>query len=339
MHLSRLERVRPVVAAAAIDSQYLRGLGYTVAAGVAFGTLGPLSNIAYRAGMGSPTFAALRATVGALLLAALVVRSGEGVASLRRLPARERLLLALTAGAQAALSLSLFAAYGQMSVALVLAVYFCYPVLVAAGSVALRRELMTPVRGAALVISLAGLALVVLGRAGEPAQVSLPGLVLAAFAALCQATYLLASRTSFTRVPAQQATVVILATAALLAWMVAIPADGPAGRLTAWLDDPRAWIAILVAGSLGAGLAKVWMLRGVRRIGGTRTAVVMLVEPLVGVLLAAALLGQALGAPELLGGMGILTGALLAQRPAKVRRANVRVAADEPGARTSKPEP
>jgi drug/metabolite transporter (DMT)-like permease len=42
----------------------------------------------------------------------------------------------------------------------------------------------------------------------------------------------------------------------------------------------------------------------------------MLAEPLTGVLLAAFLLGQPLGLPELIGGAGVLIGAILAQRPA-----------------------
>ena len=53
---------------------------------------------------------------------------------------------------------------------------------------------------------------------------------------------------------------------------------------------------------MGAGLSKVWLLRGVRRVGGTRSSVLMLVEPVTGVVLAALLLGQPFGAPELVGG-------------------------------------
>jgi hypothetical protein len=39
---------------------------YATAAGLALGTLGPVSTIAYSAGMSSPTFAALRATIRAI---------------------------------------------------------------------------------------------------------------------------------------------------------------------------------------------------------------------------------------------------------------------------------
>lgn len=296
-------------------STYEMGVVYAVGAGVALGTLGPVSNIAYAAGMGSPTFAALRATIGAVVLLAFAGRAERRV-SLRGLSRREQGTLALTAAAQACLSLALFAAYGAMTVALVLAVYFSYPVLVAGASIALGRERLTPVRAAALVIALAGLLVVVLGRMGPDARLSPAGLVLAAIAACCQATYLVASRKGFTRVPSTQAVTVILAGAAIAVWAVAIPVDGLSGRLTAWVSEPTAWLAILFAGAVGAGLAKVWLLKGVRRVGGTRSSVLMLAEPLTGVLLAALLLGQPFGLPELIGGAGVLIGAILAQRPA-----------------------
>jgi len=318
----QLPLARPVAAARTGVglSSYGTGVIYVLAAGVAFGTLGPVSNVAYGAGMGSPTFAALRATVGALVLLAAFGRDEHRV-NLRSLTRREQGLLAMTAGAQAALSLALFAAYSAMSVALVLAVYFAYPLLVCGASIALGRERLTPARAFALALSLAGLLVVVLGRLGPEVHLSVSGLVLAGVAACCQATYLVASRNGFTRVPSTQAVTVILVGAAMAVWAVAIPVDGSNGRLFAWIGNPAAWLAILFAGAVGAGLSKVWLLRGVRRVGGTRSSVLMLVEPITGVVLAALVLGQPFGAPELIGGAGVLVGAMLAQRPAAVARA------------------
>lgn len=301
-------------------TDYARGVLYATGAGIALGTLGPVSNLAYGAGMSSPTFAALRASIGAIVLG-LVFLSGHGEwTSLRGLSTRERGLLTLTATAQAVLSLCVFAAYGAMAVALVLAVYFCYPLLVAIASVALGRERLTATRVAALAIALVGLGTVVLGGATSGlGAFTVAGLVLAAMAAICQATYLVASRSGFTRVASQQATAVILTGAAVLMAIVALPAEFVSGHPGAWLGSPVAWVSILVAGILGAAVAKVWMLRGVRRVGGTRAAVLMLAEPLTGVLLAALLLGQAMSPVQMAGGVAVLGGAILAQRPASAR--------------------
>lgn len=297
-------------------TDYAQGVIYATAAGIALGTLGPLSNIAYSAGMTSPTFAALRATIGAVVLSLILAATHGERVSLSRLRKLDRALLGLTAVAQAALSLSVFAAYATMAVAPVLAVYFCYPLLVAGASIVLGRERLTRTRGLALGMALAGLVAVVFGGAGVSGRISAVGILLAGFAAACQATYLVASRSGFTRVPSQQATAVILGGAAVLSWIVAAPVEIASGQTAAWLSSPTVWIAIAVAGILGAALAKVWLLRGVRRVGGTRAAVLMLVEPMTGVLLAAILLGQGLTGVQLAGGVAVLAGALLAQRPA-----------------------
>ncbi|HEX5147959.1 MAG TPA: DMT family transporter [Candidatus Limnocylindrales bacterium] len=312
---SRLPRSLP-------RTDYARGVLYATAAGIALGTLGPVSSIAYTEGMSSPTFAALRATIGAAILTAFLATSHAERVSILRLGRRDRVLLALTAVAQAALSLAIFAAYSVMAVAPVVAVYFCYPLLVAGASIALGRERLTVVRAVGLALALGGLVAVVLGGSGgsSSGQVSVAGVVLAGLAAACQATYLVASRSGFTRVPSLQATGVILAGAAILMWLVAWPAELVSGHPVSWLGSPTVWVAVGVAGVLGAALAKVWMLRGVRRVGGTRAAVLMLAEPVTGVLLAAILLSQGLTGSQFVGGIAVLGGALLAQRPAPAGR-------------------
>ena len=297
-------------------TEYARGVIYATAAGVSMGTLGPLSNFAYAAGMSSPTFAALRATIGALVLTVFLGATHADRVPLRGLSTRDRMLLGLTAVAQAALSLSLFAAYGAMAVAPVVAVYFCYPLLVAMASIALGRERLTPTRALALTIALGGLVVVVFGGSGVSGRISAVGLALAGIAAACQATYLVASRSGFTRVPSQQATGVILAGAAVLMWLVAGPTEVVSGHPGSWLASATAWVSVGIAGILGAAMAKVWLLRGVRRVGGTRAAVLMLAEPVTGVLLAAILLSQGVTGIQLAGGIAVLGGAMLAQRPA-----------------------
>jgi drug/metabolite transporter (DMT)-like permease len=305
-----------LLAIASTPTDYGKGVLYGLTAGVALGTLGPFSNLAYAAGMGTATFAALRATVGAAVLLAFIRATAHPTLPLRRLSSRDRSLLVLTAVAQAALSLSIFAAYGAMPVAAVLAVYFCYPLVVAAASIALGRERLTPARGAGLALALAGLLGVLLGGVGTGVAVSIAGVALAGFAALCQAGYLVISRTGYSRLPSDQASAVILSGAAALIWLVAIPLDVLPSGLP-WLGSGVAWLAVGVAGLVGAAVAKVFVLRAVRRVGGTRASVLMLSEPLAGVALAAILLGQGLSPWQALGGAGVLVGAVLSQRPAK----------------------
>lgn len=318
MALAQLVRVL-VPARSQPAATHITGALSVLGAALAFSTLGSLSGIAYRAGMGSPSFVALRALVGAGLLAALLARHPEQRVSIRRLPAPERAVLAAAIGANACLNLVLFAAYGQMAVAMVLAVYFTYPLLVAVGSVALGRERFTLCRSCGLLLATAGLALV-MGNQVAGSTLAPMGIVLALCAATCQASYLVLSRASFTRVPAEQVTALMLGGGAVLAGAVALVVDLPTGHLLAWAASPSAWVAVVIAGALGAAAAKVWLLRGVRLLGATRTAVLMLAEPVGGVILAAILLGQGITPMEAAGGATILVAAWLVQRPAPGRR-------------------
>jgi drug/metabolite transporter (DMT)-like permease len=64
---------------------------------------------------------------------------------------------------------------------------------------------------------------------------------------------------------------------------------------------------------------------GVRRIGSTRTAVAMLMEPVVAVAVAAVALGQRLTELELVGGVAILVAVVLVQLPARTQREPVAI--------------
>lgn len=317
------DAARPMPAAAGLSGRLFlgfqaataQGAGWVVAAALAFATLGSLSGVAYRSGMGSPTFVAVRAIVGATALVALVVLRHRSWVRIGGLPRREQLMLGAAMLANGTLNLALFAAYGEMAVALVLAVYFTYPMLVAVASVLIGRERFTRARTVGLLLSAGGVVLVLGDQIGV-ARFSPLGMGWALAAAACQATYLVVSRRGYTRVPAEQATALILGGGAILAGAVVLAVDLPAGRLLTWTTDPAAWAAVLTAGLLGAAAAKVWLLRGVRQLGGTRTAVLMLLEPVAGVVLAAAVLGQAISPAEGVGGLVIVGAAVLVQRPA-----------------------
>jgi drug/metabolite transporter (DMT)-like permease len=268
-----LPRIRPAlgrrsgIAPGSLASPTAKGALFVLAAALAFSTLGSLSGLAYRAGMGSATFVTVRAVVGATLLLLVIAGRHQPWVRIRGLPRHEMAMLGAAVVANAVLNLALFAAYGQMAVALVLAVYFTYPMLVAVASVVIGRERFTRARTVGLATAAVGLALVMAERVGGASLAPL-GLVWALVAATCQATYLVVSRAGYTRVPAEQATALML----------------------------------------GGG--------AVRLLGGTRTAVLMLFEPIAAVALAAVVLDQAVTPMQAAGGLVLLGAARLVQRPA-----------------------
>ncbi len=293
------------------------GLLKVLAAAAAMGTLGPVAAVAYTEGVDPATFSALRAAIGMSILGALVISGRQPSVSLARLPSRQKVMLALAMAVNGAMNLVLFFAFGAMAVALVMAVYYCYPTLVALMSAALGRERLTRPRIVALAMALAGIALILGSQLGPGAHATAVGIALAGIASACHAVYLVAIRGGFDDVPGVQATSLVLAGGLAISGTASLVMYG-AGVAGEWLASPVAWVAILCAGTVGA-LPKVWIMGGVRLIGSTRAAVALLMEPVVAVVVAAVVLGQRLTVAEMAGGCAILVAVVLAQRPAPAR--------------------
>ena len=302
------------------------GLLKVLAAASALGTLGPVAALAYGEGLEPATFSALRAGIGAAILGALVLSRRQPSVGLARLAPRQRALLAVAVAVNGLMNLVLFFAFGAMAVGLVMIIFYCNPVLVALLSAALGRERLTRVRIVALAVAGAGLALVLGSQLGPGAHATAAGIALAGTAAACHALYLVTIRGGFDDVPGVQATSLVLAGGLAISGTAALLIEG-GGVVGEWLASPVAWAAILCAGTFGAALPKVWVIGGVRRIGSTRTAVAMLMEPVVAVVVAAVALGQELTEIELAGGAAILVAVVLAQLPPRALPERVAVEA------------
>jgi drug/metabolite transporter (DMT)-like permease len=310
----------------ATEDAQLGGLIKVLTAAAALGTLGPVAALAYAEGLEPATFSALRAGIGAAILGALVLSRRQPSIGLARLAPRQRALLAVAVAVNGLMNLVLFFAFGAMAVGLVMIIFYCNPVLVALLSAALGRERLTPVRILALAVAGAGLALVLSSQLGPEAHATAAGVALACTAATCHALYLVTIRGGFDDVPGVQATALVLAGGLAISGTAALLIEG-GGVVGEWLASPLAWAAILCAGTFGAALPKVWVIGGVRRIGSTRTAVAMLMEPVVAVVVAAAVLGQELTELELAGGAAILVAVVLAQLPPRTSPGRVAVEA------------
>ncbi len=101
----------------------------------------------------------------------------------------------------------------------------------------------------------------------------------------------------------------ILGTLMLLPVAIATLPLFPAPRFA----SAMAWGVVLYQAILGA-VAHVWWYEGVRAVGPSRSAIFMNFQPVVGVLLAAAMLGEAIRLAQVLGGLAILAGVALTTR-------------------------
>jgi drug/metabolite transporter (DMT)-like permease len=207
-------------------------------------------------------------------------------------------------------------AFANTTVALALLAFYTYPAMVAAGSVLLGRERLDLARVAALVLALGGMAAVVLGGQGAAAtgRNDLLGMALALGAGVCQTGFVLTSH-RYRSLPADNVTAALLLGSAIMAAVITFVGDGPAalgfpfGRLDLFA-------LLLYVGVFAAAVPSVLFLTGIRWIGGVRTGILMLFEPVVGVLLAAVILSEGLQPLQVAGGATILLAALLVQRTA-----------------------
>ena len=286
-----------------------------VIAASSFGVLGPMTQYADRAGVSSLTLVTWRAGIGAIvviLFMAVRAASGQPLSRpWREIPRRDKAFMSLSAATNAALNLAAFVAFIRIGIALSLLIFYVYPAFVALASMLWFHEQLDRLRWAALGISLAGVVLVVAG-AGDLGSLDALGIGLALSAALAQTYYALAANHGFRNVPGAQAAASTMGGAAVL-YLVA---GAVIGRLPDF-GQPLASLAalwpVLVAGIIGAGLATVCFIAGIRMLGAPRATILSTLEPVVGVTLAAILFGAVPSPLQFAGGALIITAGIVLQ--------------------------
>ncbi len=303
------------------DRSPIVGFAIVIAAASMFGMLGPLSNFAYDAGMEPLPFVVWRGGIGMLATFAFIawrmVRGVERRTPLRALDRGARISLVVAALAAFGLNFAMFIAFDLVTVALALLGFYTYPVVVAVVNVALGRESLDRPRIAALGLAVAGMIAVVASQLDPASGIRFDaiGFGLALAAAGCQAVFVIISRSGYSVVPATQAMGFILAITVVAGIAITLVA-GSEQALVYPVHDLSVMPLLLFTGLFAAAIPSILFLTGIRLIGGTRAGILMLFEPVVGVILAAALLGEQLAPIQVAGGLAILLAALILQRSA-----------------------
>jgi drug/metabolite transporter (DMT)-like permease len=290
------------------------GAGLIVLAAVCFGTLGPLSRFAEDAGLSSLALVAWRAGVGAiatLLLLTGLAALGRRPQDPRSIPVRQRRFVVAGAGANLILNLAMFVAFVRIEIGLSLLLFYLFPAFVAVASVLWFDERLDTLRWAALGISMLGLLLTLAG-AGALGSLDPVGIGLSVLAAFAQAFYVLTARHGFPDVEPIEAAASTLGLA-LIGYVTIAVITGQLAALGAPMASSEALIAVLLAGLIGAAVPTLCFITGIRLLGAPRAAILATLEPVVGVALAAWLLGEQPSPLQLFGGVLILAAAVLLQ--------------------------
>jgi drug/metabolite transporter (DMT)-like permease len=225
---------------------------------------------------------------------------------------RVRLVIACLLGA--AVNIAMFAAFVRTTIAVVLICFYTFPALVTIFAVPFYGERLSRVRLGALLLSATGLVLVVLSPVLTSSEVKLDqvGIGLAVGAALCQATFILIAGRGFAPLSAAHVATYAIFAAAALAFALALVTGDIAG-LVVPLHEPQAWVWILLGGITGAAIPTTAFLAGIGLIGPSRAAILMTLEPLVAITLAALLLGEHPSLLQIVGGAAVLAAAVVLQ--------------------------
>ncbi len=266
-----------------------------VGSGVSFGTVGLFGKLFYSHG-GHPFELVTIRMVGAALLLGLLVAVRKRVVG-----RRNTRLIALGLGLgvfQAGTNYALLEGYSRAPAALIVLLYYIYPLLVAVAASFLFKEELGRRQLTAVALGLGGIGLTV----GAPTSAPLAGIVLGLLAGVCAAAFVLGARHVMSGGTLDAAeTLLLMLVGPAVGFTVASAVRGfsvPSAGASAYA------LGLVVVGTM---LAPLLFFSAVPKIGAGTTSLLASVEPFVTVMLAFAILHESLSGLQLCGGALILT--------------------------------
>ena len=278
-----------------------------VLAACCFGSIATFATLATRAGARIVDILAWRYVIAAVLLVAV----NGGLGPVRAHSKRARSVLLLGGGGQALIAVLTLAALRYISAATMIFLFYSYPTWVAVLSALRGREPLSAVRVLALVLSLAGIGVMV-GLPGTGDATSAIGVGLALVAALLYALYIPMIDYLGRDVPPAVTATFICIGAAMILGVGAMATGGLAVH-----EKPIAWVAIGLLAVVSTVVGFMLFLHGLAALGPVRTAIISTVEPFWGAFLAGIVLGQPLSAHTLGGGALVAAAVILLNLPTR----------------------
>jgi drug/metabolite transporter (DMT)-like permease len=277
-----------------------------VVSAACFGTLAVLAPLAYAAGPTPLPLLAWRFMFAALLLAVVTGARDPRALLVPRADLLRYSALAITG--YGAASVCFFFALLYADAAVVAVLLYAYPAFVTIASWLFLGEKATWSRGAAVLVTFVGCAMVV-GLFGGVARVEWQGIVLGLGAAV---GYTLFNLLSHRWLPGRSQLVMMTYTFGIASVMAAVLALASRQSLSpaGWL--PAAWWLIGAIVLVPTFAAVVLYLQGIRGLGPSQAAVVSTLEPLFTILLARLVLPNQTLSPVQLAGVGLVLAGVVA---------------------------
>ena len=304
-----------------MDRRRATGIALVLVSAAAFGSGSLFAQPVYAAGVDWMTLSAWRFLFGASLTWAFLLISAQRRRGFRDMD-RRAILAAIGLGVlYVGNSGTYYASLETISPSLAALVVYSYPAFVAVLSLRFGHRLRGRRAWIALAISLVGVALAV-GGIDPSEDVPISGLVLAMASSIIYAVWvILAARLSGERREAvaqdvdetgsATATVALIISATAVAyWTLALGTGRPVmpSQIPA-----SAWLGLVGVGVGATFIAIQTFYAGARRVGAAHAALISTAEPIWTIVLASILFSIALTPVQLLGGVFIIAGVLIAQ--------------------------
>lgn len=309
---------RPIDIGNALRRAQVLGTLLVLASAVGFGIGGTISRLAAGEGMGTIGFITWRAGLGTVVVGislALLVRTGRTVMPGRRQVARlDGVALAVVTLIATVVNLAMFIAFSRVAIGVAMICFYVYPALVTLGAVRIYGEPIDRRRAAALLLGFVGLVMV-LGPslASGSAHLDPVGIGLALGAGVLQAINVLVMGRGFGAIPITVTGFALNAVAAVCYLTLAVVLGPSAASLSVGSD--RAVVLVVLAATVGAAIPTLANVSGIRLIGSARAAILMMLEAVVAVTMAAIFLAEQPEAIQVLGGAAVLTAGAILQLP------------------------
>ncbi len=291
-----------------------RGTVLIVLASVTFATSGPFAKPAMDAGLSPQQVASVRIGLAAVILLAVVAVWRPGALRVRR--SDWRLLLGYGLVGVAGVQVLYFAAVSRIPIGIAMLLEFTAPVLVALWVRFVRRTVLPARMWVGTALAMAGLAMIAQVWEGLGVLDAL-GLLAAAGAALCAATYFLVGERGASTLPllglVTWGMVVGAAGIFVLAppWSLPFELFGADTDFGAWRVP--VWTLLVACAVVSTAVAYLLSIGALRDLPANVASVLALLEPVVATALAWLLLDQALTVVQLAGAAVLLSGATLVQ--------------------------
>lgn len=270
-----------------------------------FGFLPIFAGLAYRNGANTVTLLAARFTAAALILWAIVL-----IKKIEYNLGRQKIIYLILLGSIGynSATAAYFSALNYISTPLVALVFYTNPIIVSLLSFFIIKEEISKNKAAALGISTLGLIMIVGFSLGN---INIKGIFLAMLAAFSYSIYIIAGDRAVKGLDPIIVTTYVTTGCSITVNLMGL-FTGSLIKMTF-----HSWFFSFMTAVFSTVIAILLFYEGMKRIGPSKVAIISTIEPVVTTIMAAIIFHDILSLPQIIGGLLVIAGIIILQRPEK----------------------